>query len=292
PKAAQGLILGGGGVTGIAWEVGLLSGLEHARIDLRRVDQVIGTSAGSFAAVSLLSTANLDDIYARQLEGSGGEVPAAVSPALADEYQRVVAAAAGDSELLGRLFGTIARNAKTISVENRMEVVRARLGTNRWPSATLSMTAIDAETGRLCLLDEASSLTLAEAAAASGAVPGIWPMVSAGGSDWIDGGMASPTNAQLGSRFARVVIIAPVPVGSSGSDVQHEVATLPSTTEAFVVTPDTASRDAIGPNVFDTSRLALVAASGRKQGTLIARELSEFLRNGGASTGNHEATDQ
>ena len=42
-----GLVLGGGGVTGIAWEVGLLAGLRDGGADVSGADLVIGTSAGS-----------------------------------------------------------------------------------------------------------------------------------------------------------------------------------------------------------------------------------------------------
>ena len=41
------LVLGGGGITGIAWEIGVLAGLAGAGVDLTGADLVVGTSAGS-----------------------------------------------------------------------------------------------------------------------------------------------------------------------------------------------------------------------------------------------------
>ena len=41
------LVLGGGGITGIAWEIGVLAGLAEAGVDLSGADLVVGTSAGS-----------------------------------------------------------------------------------------------------------------------------------------------------------------------------------------------------------------------------------------------------
>jgi hypothetical protein len=41
------LVLGGGGVTGVAWELGILAGLAEQGVDLTGADTVIGTSAGS-----------------------------------------------------------------------------------------------------------------------------------------------------------------------------------------------------------------------------------------------------
>ncbi len=41
------LVLGGGGITGIAWELGVLAGLKERGVGLTAADVVIGTSAGS-----------------------------------------------------------------------------------------------------------------------------------------------------------------------------------------------------------------------------------------------------
>jgi NTE family protein len=46
------IVLGGGGVTGIAWEIGVLAGLLDAGVDLG-ADAVFGTSAGSFVGTAL-----------------------------------------------------------------------------------------------------------------------------------------------------------------------------------------------------------------------------------------------
>jgi len=48
-----GLVLGGGGITGIAWELGVLAGLAEAGVDLHDADLVVGTSAGSVVAAQL-----------------------------------------------------------------------------------------------------------------------------------------------------------------------------------------------------------------------------------------------
>jgi NTE family protein len=41
------LVLGAGGITGIAWQLGLLTGLRAAGVDLTTADLIVGTSAGS-----------------------------------------------------------------------------------------------------------------------------------------------------------------------------------------------------------------------------------------------------
>ncbi|GLU46826.1 patatin-like phospholipase family protein [Nocardiopsis ansamitocini] len=73
------LVLGGGGVTGIAWELGLLAGLRETGVDLTDADLVAGTSAGSIVGAQILSGTDLDDLYRSQLVPPGNERPARIS---------------------------------------------------------------------------------------------------------------------------------------------------------------------------------------------------------------------
>src|SRR5919199_1718799 len=47
------LVLGGGGITGIAWELGLLAGLRRLGTDLGDADLIVGTSAGAYVGAVL-----------------------------------------------------------------------------------------------------------------------------------------------------------------------------------------------------------------------------------------------
>ena len=62
------LVLGGGGVAGIAWMTGLLAGLADAGDDITGADVLIGTSAGATVAAQLGSGLALDELFARQAE--------------------------------------------------------------------------------------------------------------------------------------------------------------------------------------------------------------------------------
>jgi NTE family protein len=66
------LVLGGGGVSGIAWEAGVLMGLRDGGVDVTTWDRVIGTSAGSIVGARLLGDARLDDFYTAQAEAPPG----------------------------------------------------------------------------------------------------------------------------------------------------------------------------------------------------------------------------
>jgi len=59
------IVLGGGGVTGIAWEIGVLAGLLDAGVDLG-ADAVFGTSAGAFVGAALAAGADIERLYAAQ----------------------------------------------------------------------------------------------------------------------------------------------------------------------------------------------------------------------------------
>ena len=67
------LVLGGGGVTGVAWELGLLAGLAALGVDLSTADLVVGTSAGAVVGAQITSGVALAELYESQLRGPGRE---------------------------------------------------------------------------------------------------------------------------------------------------------------------------------------------------------------------------
>ena len=74
-SGSRALVLGGGGVAGIAWEIGLLAGLAEHGVDVRNADLVVGTSAGSIVGTLLGGGASLPDLYARQAAPLTGAEP-------------------------------------------------------------------------------------------------------------------------------------------------------------------------------------------------------------------------
>src|SRR4051794_21098302 len=63
----RGLVLGGGGVTGIAWETGLLLGLQDLGVDVTTADAVVGTSAGSVVGAQITTGITLSDLFDYQV---------------------------------------------------------------------------------------------------------------------------------------------------------------------------------------------------------------------------------
>jgi NTE family protein len=46
----RGVVLGGGGMAGVAWEAGIVIGLRRAGVNLSSAEVIVGTSAGWSAA--------------------------------------------------------------------------------------------------------------------------------------------------------------------------------------------------------------------------------------------------
>jgi len=269
PISSRALVLGGGGVTGIAWEIGVLAGLTASGIDLTKANVVIGTSAGAFVGVAVASAYDLEILAAAQSEPQSDEIAVAAS-------QETIAAwfnafGAGDATRVGAAFGEIAKaNPEPVSIQARRRVVEGRLVTTEWP-ATLRVTAVDADTGVLHIFDHTSGVSLVDAVAASGAVPGVWPLVRIDGRSWIDGGMVSSTNARLADGYQRVIVLAPMPTGyGSIPGVEEDVAVMQEDASVCLLSPDEESVRAIGPNPYDPDRRDPAAVAGRLQGIRIA----------------------
>lgn len=272
-RRGRAIVLGGGGVTGIAWEVGVLAGLHAAGVDLI-ADAVFGTSAGSVVGAAL-TTGKLDKMYAAQQVPAPDERTAVVSKRLFAAWTWAVIRGLGRPERVGAGFGAVARRfTPTASEEQRQRAVAGRLVTTDWPE-TLRVVATDAKTGVLQAFDRSCGYSLIDVVSASGAVPGISPAVRLGGRDWIDGGMVSSANARLADGYARVLVLAPLPQGHGGiPSVAKDVKALQRSAQVELMVPDSHSVAAIGPNIYDPDRRGDVVAAASRQGMLEAPRIA------------------
>lgn len=265
------VVLGGGGVTGIAWELGVLTGLLESGVDLHLADAIIGTSAGAFVGAALASEYDITRLFVAQSEVNMSEIPITASKELMQMWYKAFDTGGSDPQKVGAEFGFIAKNNPTsVSAEQRRAVVESRLVTRKWPS-NLQVTAINADTGQLHTFDHQSGISLLDAVSASGAVPGIWPLVSIRGNYWTDGGMVSTTNARLAERYERIVILSPMPMGyGSIPGAAEDAEAMRANAKVYLATPDERSIAAIGPNPYDPARRSGAAIAGREQGRAIA----------------------
>lgn len=268
---SRAVVLGGGGVTGIAWEVGVVAGLLESGVDLHLADVIIGTSAGAFVGAALASGYEINKLFAAQSETNSAELPVAASQELMQAWYKAFATGGSDPRKVGAEFGLIAKNNPSpVSHEQRRSVVESRLVTRKWP-ANLKLTAIDADTGELHSFDHQSGISLPDAVSASGAVPGIWPLVSIGDRFWTDGGMVSATNSRLAEGYERIVILAPMPNGyGSIPGAADDAASMRTSADVYLITPNEHSVESIGSNIYDPTRRGVSAIAGREQGCSIA----------------------
>jgi NTE family protein len=267
----QALVLGCGGVAGIAWMTGLLAGLADAGQDVTGADLVIGTAAGATVAAQLGSGLSLDDLYARQVDPAlqSREIPAEADLAkFAEDIGPYLAATSPEDTL--RLFGAFALAASTVPEADRLAVIASRLPSHQWPSRAVKIVAIDCESGATEAFDSFSGVSLIDAVAASCAVPGIWPPATIGDRCFMDGGVRSSDNADLAEGAARIIVISPLGLDSplpTPLPLREVVAKLRAGgAEVTVIEPDKASREAIGANPLDPATRVPAAEAGRAQG--------------------------
>ena len=272
------LVLGGGGITGIAWEVGVIAGLAEAGVDLTTADLVVGTSAGSVVGAQLRSGTDVESLFARQLEPPTAERAARLGRGTLARYGLAMLLARRDDAAFRRRLGQLARTAadtgKTPTEEQRHAAIASRLPSPEWSDRPLVLTAVDADSGEFTTFTRDSGVELVAAVGASCAVPGVYPPVTIDGHRYMDGGMRSPANADLATDYDRIVVIAPLPRGVGPmTSVDAQVTGLVS--RVAVVSPDDASRSAIGKNVLDPAARAPSARAGRAQAASVADRVRE-----------------
>lgn len=267
---ARALVLGGGGVTGIAWELGLLAGLAEAGVHLAAADLLIGTSAGSVVGAQLASGTDVEELYAAQLAGPRAEATARMSKRAMARLGWVLGTSRDGQRARARM-GRMALATDTVPEAERREVIAARLPLHTWPEQRLRITAVDAFSGEFAAFDRESGVSLVDAVGASCAVPGVWPPMSVDGRRWIDGGMRSAANADLAAEYGHVVVLAPMTGGFGPiTRLSEQMAELEKHARVAVVTPDRSARQAIGRNVLDPARRAPAARAGRAQAVATA----------------------
>ncbi|QBD75329.1 patatin-like phospholipase family protein [Ktedonosporobacter rubrisoli] len=266
------LAAGGGGVAGIAWEMGLLVGLAEAGIDVRLADLFLGTSAGSAVTAQITSGRTMEELFQRQVDPV---LQAKELPANAD-FQQLIAdftrifKEGGSSNAILQKVGALALSTPTVAEAERRDVIVSRLPVHHWPQARLEIVATDAESGERIVFTRESGVELIDAVAASCAVPCVWPPVTIGKHRYIDGGCYSMANVDLATGFDKVLVlqpdIPPIPVLES-LDEQIERLRLGGT-QVEVLTPDEAVKLALakaGGNALDPSLRGIAARGGREQ---------------------------
>jgi NTE family protein len=229
-----GLVLGAGGIVGQAYEAGVLAALAHdLGWDPRTAEIIVGSSAGSVTGALLRLGVPADDLAAftveapllsleaqHVLERIGAEPPSFPKLELRDLTRgwRLPSPA-----LLARTIrrplafrptaaaATLMPRGK-VDIAGRAAVLDAVAG-EHWPDGLWICIARRSDGHRVVLGREGSpEATLAQGVAASCAIPGYFAPVRIEGVQYIDGGVHSPTNADVLKRSGLdlVIVVSPM----------------------------------------------------------------------------------
>ena len=238
PVERTALVLGGGGIVGMAYHAGVLAELaEVTGWDAREAEIIVGTSAGAATGAALRSGLAPSDLAARRVGGAfSPEVERLLrSRGPCPEPSEVVAAAddgtlAGDAGLAA--FRHLLELATAAPGKVRLSVLMSAampvgpfsaqwlVDETRWLAggdelpAGLWLCAVELESGRRVVFGrrDAPPAGLGDAVAASCALPGVWAPRRIGRRTYIDGGAFSPTNADVleGVELDLVIVVAPM----------------------------------------------------------------------------------
>ena len=209
------LVLGAGGVAGIAFHSGVLAALHEATgWDPRRADVVVGTSAGSVSGTSLRAGLSAADLLARAegrpLSPAGEAVIARVGTVAVPPMLRTAPQRRSPQQLAGTIARAAARPFAAppwallagLLPEGRIDtgMIAAGVGPlvpGEWPDDPLWICAVRQNDGRRTVFGRDRTTRIASAVAASCAIPGFFSPVEIDGTTYVDGGIHSPTNADV-----------------------------------------------------------------------------------------------
>ncbi|HUJ34811.1 MAG TPA: patatin-like phospholipase family protein, partial [Solirubrobacteraceae bacterium] len=235
------LVLGGGGVLGEAWMMGVLAGIEDGTgFDLRDCDYYVGTSAGSIVAAHLIAgqpprrpstmSSELEERPSAPRPADGLAAAGLAAARRAGEWALAVGAtfaplalglaAPGGAVARALLLRRLPKPKQTLNdLTRNVERLEPRF------DGRLRVAAVDRRTGRRVVFGSpgAPRATVAEAVAASCTVPWLFAPVTIGDREYVDGGVWSPTNLDAAPAGRDTHVLCLNPTASIASD--HRVLT-------------------------------------------------------------------
>jgi NTE family protein len=228
------LVLGGGGVLGEAWMMGVLAGLEDATgFDLRDCEYFVGTSAGAIVSAHLAS--GRSPRRPASIESRRTPAPAAPADGLAVAARTAARRAGAWALAAGASFapmalglaapgGAIVRAAMLRRLPRPRQTLddlrRHVEGTGARFDGRLRVAAVERRTGRRTVFGApgSPSASVAEAVEASCTVPWLFAPVEIGGREYVDGGVWSPTNMDAAPAGRETQVLCLNPTASIPSD--------------------------------------------------------------------------
>ncbi|MCW2957469.1 MAG: hypothetical protein JWP18_272 [Solirubrobacterales bacterium] len=305
------VVLGAGGITGIAWLLGALEAVrETTGWDPADADVLSGTSAGAVAAV--VTAARLPAEGLLRLAEDQTELDRAIARATGDApvSHRVPRAWPGSLALglTGLAAGSHQRRLTSLAgfvpagfrSGDEIRGLVHDAAAHGWPQhMELLVNATDYGTAQRVTFGahDAPEASLVDAVTASAAVPGYYRPVAIGDRRYIDGGVVSFSNADVVAPFEPDVVLCLSPFGSTVSGGRADAALFGPVRRAAawqlrreasrlqaqgarveIIEPTRADLDVMGINVMERAhaRAVLETARASVSRSLDDRVLSEF----------------
>lgn len=313
--ASVALVLGAGGLAGLAWHGAVLAALDEAGWDARSADVMVGTSAGSNMAAVLRLGVPPADLVA-------GALGRPLSPTGTAHAAR----AGGPVDLPTRKLGLARPVAPRLALRalsrpwrfNPLLAMAGLLPTGQvpttaigdrirathdapWPDRPTWICAVEMPAGRLAVFGrDVHDADLATAVEASSAIPGYFAPVVHAGRTYVDGGVHSPTNADLVAGLGYDVVVVSSPMSGTRAALRSRwtgarplhAATLAREVRALrrdgtpvlVLQPGPEVVEAVGPNSMDPSRRRRVAEVAHRTvrthlGSSVVADRRDLLRS-------------
>lgn len=275
---SRALVLGGGGPVGIGWETGLLAGLASKGADVANADMIIGTSAGSVVGAEVALGHSPEQMLTfERAHAKPSRRASEAPPNLRPLFMKLREMAAGKQppDEVRKEIGQWAMKTHTKLTQAQFLAIFERiLPDAKWPLRPYECATVNTSTGKLQVWNRTSDVPLARAVASSCAVPGIFPPIEIKGQHYMDGGMHSPTNAELAKGYKKVLIVdvtAPAHLTAANRrfarGIEREEQFLRNSgSQVILITPDAASHKAFGRNLMDSSHRAAAAEAGYAEG--------------------------
>jgi NTE family protein len=289
------LVLSGGGSVGIAWQTGLAAGLARHGVQLADAEFIVGTSAGSAVGAQLALGRDLEESLDRYRQVAARPNAAGTSNegwdrSIAERMTRFMAIMAqamdddAEPEARRSAIGRFALEAEA-APEDQFVAGFRYLQASSWPDR-YACTAVDAGTGEFVVWDAGANVPLDRAVASSCAVPGLFAPITINGRRYMDGGMRSPTNADLAAGHDVVLLVSLMTREATAPTADPRLArylqTMDSELQVLadagarveIIGPDQGAVDVMGLNLMDASRAPAAAEQGVRQGEEFAAHVA------------------
>lgn len=282
-----GLVLGGGGMSGIAFHAGVITALSGVW-DARTAEAIVGTSAGSTSAALMRAGFPPADYVPRvtgaEMSGEGKRILSglgAVGPQAPRTRGTLRPSAPGLLRAVGRrprrlpptVWGSAVLPSGTVPIDPGITAFTKLLPT--WPAAQTWIVAVRLSDGSRVVFGRDQFPPMGDAVSASIAIPGYFKPVVIDGERFVDGGAWSMHSLDLlaGQGLDLAIVSAPMSTADLVAaepgnlvraavrrQLDREAAKVRAAgTRVLIFQPDAALRRVMGINAMDVNRRAPVA---------------------------------